>query len=165
MNEFVKKSLFDYWSKNGVDTSQETLNIFSVSRRTYGDEEMVRDLVYEYYGGVDELLKKLKKLEGGILYGNSFGGDRLRGRVFDVVYDKGDKEFYCSVLVDGDVEIEEMEGHLSTLYDEYTNEGMDRDFSQGLEVELQDLLYDQITKKTGAVMHLGGFEITEPNKF
>lgn len=165
MNGIIKKSLFDFWSKYGVDTSKETLSIFSISGRGNDNEEIIRDLIYEYYGGAGELLKKLKKLEDGILYGNSLGGDRLRGRIFNVVYDKGDKEFYCSVMVDGDVEIEEMDGHFSTLYDEYMNEGLGREVSEGLKIELQDLLYYQITKKTGAVIHLEGFEITEPNRF
>ena len=171
INNKIKKILFDYWKSNGVDTNITTLSLFGIPKRTYNEIEYVQSLVIEFYGGRDEVLKKLKKLEGGILYDESYGGEPIRGKVFDVVYDKGEETFFCSVLIDGDTEIEvapftgDADGVINTIYDEYMDEGLGMEFSDSIRLVIEDMLYEQITLKTGIDMNLSGFEISEPNKF
>lgn len=165
INNKIKKILFDYWKSNGVDTNITTLSLFGIPKRTYNEIEYIQSLVIEFYGGRDEVLKKLKKLEGGILYGESYGGEPIKGKVFDVVYDKGDETFFCSVLVNGDDEIEVDDGVINTIYDEYMDEGLDREFSDGVRLVIEDMLYEQITLKTGIDMNLSSFEVSEPGNF
>jgi hypothetical protein len=165
INNKIKELLFKYWKENGVDTNITTLSLFGIPKRTYDEIDFVQSLVIDYYGGRDEVLKKLKKLEGGILYGDLYNGDPLRGKVFNVVYDKGEQTFFCSVLMDGDVKIEVDDGVITTIYDEYMDEGLDREFSGLMTNVIEDMLFEQITLKTGIDINLSGFEISEPENF
>ena len=61
INNKIKKILFDYWKSNGVDTNITTLSLFGIPKRTYNEIEYVQSLVIEFYGGRDEVLKKLMK--------------------------------------------------------------------------------------------------------
>jgi hypothetical protein len=164
VNSKIKEVLFKYWKSNGVDTDESTLSLFGIDKGATNEIEDVQSLVIEYYGGRDEVLKKLKKLEGGTLYGETYG-ESIRGKVFNVLYDKGDKTFFCSVLVDGDGEIEIEDGKTNTIYNEYMDVGLDMAFRRYISMIIEDMLAEQITLKTGINIYLSRFEVSEPGKF
>ena len=166
INGKIKEKLFKYWKEHGVQTDRTTLSLFGLEYATYDELEELQSLIVEYYGGLIEVMEKMEKLKGGILYGDSYDNEPIRCRVYDVKYDKHDRQFYLSVLLDGDFKVRlDEDGEIDTIYNHYMEEGLDREFSQEIEGMIKDLIYDQIMLKTGINVDLEEFEISEPNKF
>tara|TARA_R110000796_G_scaffold94869_2_gene199795 strand:+ start:8137 stop:8655 length:519 start_codon:yes stop_codon:yes gene_type:complete len=164
INDKIKKVLFKYWKENGVQTDSATLSLFGISGVGYEELQYIQSLIIEYYGGPNEVFKKMNKLKGGILYGESFGGEPIRGKVYYVVYDKGEKSFYISVLLDGDVMVESDEV-VDTIWNHYVDEGLGREFTDGATEMVADMIYSEITVKTGIYTNLLDLEISLPGEF
>jgi len=166
INDKIKKVLFKYWKENGVQTDSATLSLFGISGVSYKELEDIQSLIIEYYGGPNEVFKKMNKLKGGILYGESFGGEPIRGKVYYVVYDKGEKSFYISVLLDGDglVKVGPDE-EIDTIWNHYVDEGLGREFTDGATEMVADMIYSEITVKTGIYTNLLDLEISLPGEF
>jgi|11BtaG_2_1085332.scaffolds.fasta_scaffold00756_6 hypothetical protein len=166
INSKIKEKLFKYWKSHGVQTDRTTLSLFGLEYRTYDELDELQSLIVEYYGGLTEVFKKMEKLKGGILYGESYNNEPLRCRVYDVKYDKYERQFYLSVLLDGDLKLGlDENGEIDTIYNHYMEEGLDGQFSFEIEGMIKDLIFDQIMLKTGINVDLEEFEISKPNKF
>lgn len=166
MNSKIKKKLFEYWEEHGVQTDRATLSLFGLKYDGWQGLEELQSLIVEYYGGIIQVMKNMEKLKGGVLYGETYENEPIRFRVYDVVYDRHDKVFYFSVLLNGDFKIRlDDDGEIDTIYNHYMNEGLGREVSQEIELMAKDLIFDQIMLKTGINVDLEEFQISEPNKF
>ncbi len=165
INGKIKEKLFKYWEEHGVQTDPTTLSLFGLEYVTWDELEELQSLIVEYYGGLIEVMKKMEKLKGGILYGETYNDEPIRFRVYDVVYDKHEKQFYFSVLLDGDFKIKLDDDEIDTIYNHYVNEGLGREFSQDIEDMAKDSIFDQIQLKTGINSDLEEFDVSKPNEF
>lgn len=159
ISDNIKKLIFDYWRKNGVDTSKGFFNMFGITRY-YMDDPEVQEMVIEFYGGVDNVIEKLKKLTKVII-----DEGYIRFYIEDVYFDSTDVESRFLAIVDGGVVIPtEYEGEQDT-YTLYMEEGLDREFSEYIREEINDIVYNVITKKTGLILSLDTFNVTQPGEF
>lgn len=162
-------SLWDKQKKMGEDPHLDDV-IYDVTGITKGSEEdnrTIRPIWYEYNGGYDNLLEKLKEeiLDKEL----SFGGDqnlKLTFMVDDIEsYDdgrwKGEIDITCRLLdgtVDGYVYDDESHEMVMvpnmTLQDQYAELEYDaQDFDYFLKEEIQNFL-DPIMERYGILYHL-----------
>jgi hypothetical protein len=159
ISDNIKKLIFDYWRKNGVDISKGFFNMFGITRY-YMDDPEVQEMVIEFYGGVDNVIEKLKKLTNVIINTSNF-----KFYIDDVSYDSIDGEFRFNVIVDGGQILEtEYEGE-QELYTLYMVEGLDREFSEFIREDINETIYKVVSEKTGVFMSLDIFNVTQPGEF
>jgi hypothetical protein len=128
--------------------------------RYYMDDPEVQEMVIEFYGGVDNVIEKLKKLTNVIINTSNF-----KFYIDDVSYDSIDGEFRFNVIVDGGQILEtEYEGE-QELYTLYMEEGLDREFSEFIREDINETIYKVVSEKTGVFMSLDIFNVTQPGEF
>lgn len=167
ISDRIKKFIFQFWKKHGIDTSDNFFTQFGIDMRelhwTYKDEG-IQELVIEYYGGVEKTLDKLNRLKDkDIEDDHEYGG--IRFKITRFIYDKGEKIFFYDVVVDGSVEILNGYDEESTIYDEWKDEGLSRDFTEATREYVEDVFYDKITTKTKLTFILEDLIITKPGEY
>jgi hypothetical protein len=159
ISDNIKKLIFDYWRKNGVDISKGFFNMFGITRY-YMDDPEVQEMVFEFYGGVEKTIERLEKLTNVIIDTSIF-----KFYINDVLYDSIDGEMRFNAIVDGGQILEtEYEGE-QELYTLYMEEGLDREFSEFIREDINETIYKVVSEKTGVSMGLDIFNVTQPGEF
>lgn len=168
LNDKIKKYLFNYWRKYGLDFSRNFFAQFGVNIMElpfgYDRDEFITDLVLEFYGGVEKVNEMLNKIKGKTInYEDEYGN--IRFKIINFIYDKGEKMFFYDVIVDGDSKILDENHDYQNVYDMWMYEGLDREFSEFIRHNVEDIVYDKITTKTGLNLILEDLRITKPGEF
>jgi len=168
LNEKIKKLMFNYWRKYGIDYTRNFFTQFGINIMElpfgYDRDEFITDLVLEFYGGVEKVKEMLDKIKGKTInYEDEYGN--VKFKITNFIYDKGEKMFFYDVIMDGNSKILDENDDYQTAYDMWMEEGLDRDFSESMKHNVDDIVYDKITTKTGLNFMLEDLRITKPGEF
>lgn len=161
MNEKLKKTIFDYWKKNGVDITKPFFSLFGLDAgldgRYIGKSEVFHDLVIEFHGGVEKVLKKLNNLVGQTFTIIDGGYD------FDIKIEKfyvSDGSLSCDIAVDGQGEVFLFNLDETMSISQAVN---DKEFGWEIKHEMtdsvRDWLFEKVTKKTGIIVSVVGLKV------
>lgn len=166
MDKRTKKTILDYWKKNGVDTTNSFFRLFGLDMgrdgpdgKYYSKPNVIHELIFDFYGGYEKILKNLNYLVGKE-HTIEDGGYNYDVRITEFYYDYSVKEIHgypvwpmCKVIADGQGEV-----FLFNL-DETMNISKavnDEDFGWEIKSEMRDSvrdwLFEKVTKKTGVII-------------
>lgn len=158
----IKKIIFKYWKDNGIDLGNNFFTMFGVD--ITHDDEIITDLLIEYYGGLEKTMERLDKLKNEVIEVTEYGGT-IRFKIINFTFDKGDKHFYYDVFMDGGVLLSDEDGNEQTTYDIWLEEGLDRGFTNESREYIEDIFYDKISSKSGFNFNLENLTILKPGEF
>jgi len=161
MNEKLKKTITDYWEKNGVDITKPFFSLFGLDAGLDGryvrNREDFYDLVIEFYGGVEKILKKLNNLVGKTFTIIDGGYD------FDVRIEKFyvlDGRISCDIAADGQGEVFLFNLDETMSISQAVN---DKEFGWEIKHEMtdsiRDWLFEKVTKKTGIIVSVEDLKV------
>ena len=161
MNEKLKKTITDYWEKNGVDITKPFFSLFGLDAGLDGryvrNSKDFYDLVIEFYGGIEKILKKLNNLVGKTF--TIIDG----GYNFDIKIEKFyvlDGRISCDVVADGQGEVYLFNLDETMSISQAVN---DKEFGWEIKHEMtdsvRDWLFEKVTKKTGIIVLVEGLKV------
>lgn len=137
-----KKYIFKYWDKNGPGDYKTLINLFSIRPAA---RLVLHHWLIEWYGGKEEVTKKLKSLENKNFVGQggsyNFNFYLINGRFYE---NKGDyPEIYFDAVVDGmgQVHITTVDGE---VYDRISQAVLDDDIGWEVDEEVRDVMRETI---------------------
>jgi hypothetical protein len=165
----LKHFLFKYWDMKGPDTSNTTMQLFSVG---FDERPIIQNWLIEWYGGINKVLKMLNQFEGttykglGGSYDFHFKVSDFR-RSSDLDMDEINN-FWFDAEVDGngEVYIEQDNGSIiDNIYDAHNNEDIGWEVDEEIKEIIDEEISKHVFKKTGIVVLCDYMSVTEKGMF
>jgi len=143
----IRNIILKQWKKNGVDASPGFFNMFGLNYSKNGND--IKKLVYEYYGGVENVLKRLNKLIDKKIHITD-GGYDYYCKIMSFKRWHIDEPIYVEIEVDGDGEVFIFpEDKLENIKDAYNNEDYGWEIKDEMKDSINKWMYYNITEKYG----------------
>lgn len=160
--EHLKEPMFRYWDINGPENYKSTMKLFSIPP---AGVTLVEDWLLQWMGGVEKVLKMLRKYEGKVMNANegSYDFDFYLENVR--MYIHGGVEIYYDAIADGDGKVEINQNGIE--YDNIYDAHLDEDIGWEVDDEIKDTIRDvlEIEIPVEFTIIIDSIKITSPKKF
>ena len=152
MNDSIKTLIKSQWKKNGIDASQGFFSLFSLDINKDADD--IQKLIREYYGGIENVIKRLNKLTNKKIHIDDGGYD------YDFIFTSFnpggyDYTLFANAEVDGDGEVDIIsEEETFSIYDAVNNEDWGWEVKSEITDSINGWLFTNITEKFGIVVEV-----------